>query len=32
MNQMAEEVRTAAAESENGSKNFIDAFIEEDIA
>mgnify|MGYP000382799183 FL=1 len=29
---MAEEVRTAAAESENGSKNFIDAFIEEDIA
>ena len=29
---MAEEVRTAAADSENGSKNFIDAFIEEDIA
>ena len=29
---MAEEVRTAAAESENSSKNFIDAFIEEDIA
>ena len=29
---MAEEVKTAAAESETGSKNFIDAFIEEDIA
>ena len=29
---MAEEVRTAAAENESGSKNFIDAFIEEDIA
>ena len=29
---MAEEVKTAAAEGESGSKNFIDAFIEEDIA
>ena len=29
---MAEEVKTAAAEGETGSKNFIDAFIEEDIA
>ena len=27
---MAEEVKTAAAEGESGSKNFIDAFIEED--
>ena len=29
---MAEEVKTAAAEGESSSKNFIDAFIEEDIA
>ena len=29
---MAEEVKTAAAEGESGIKNFIDAFIEEDIA
>ena len=32
MDHMAEEVKTAAAEGESGSKNFIDAFIEEDIA
>ena len=29
---MAEEVKTAAAENEGESRNFIDTFIEEDIA
>ena len=29
---MAEEVKTAVAENEGESRNFIDTFIEEDIA